>query len=89
MKKTSDTCVVQMDFAENYSVTFQDEIQSAHWKQRQITVYTVMIYHRDNVISSVIVYDSGEHEKRAVTAYTASALETIKQHFPTVRNVAF
>jgi len=25
-----DSCVVQMDFAENYTVTFQDEIQSAH-----------------------------------------------------------
>jgi len=66
-----------------------DEIQSAHWKQRQITVYTVRISHRNDVISSIIVSDSRKHEKRAVTAYTASALETIKQHFPTVRNVAF
>jgi len=84
-----DSCVVQMDFAENYTVTFQDEIQSAHWKQRQITVYTVMIYHRDNTISRIIVSDSRDHEKRAVTAYTASVLETIKQDFPTVKNVAF
>ena len=84
-----DSCVVQMDFAENYTVTFQDEIQSAHWKQRQITVYTVMINHRDNIISRIIVSDSRDHEKRAVTAYTASVLETIKQDFPTVKNVAF
>ena len=77
-----------MDFADNYTATFQDEIQSAHWKQRQITVHTIMVYHRDTVISKIIVSDSREHEKRAVTAYTASVLETIKQDFPTVRNVA-
>ena len=39
----SVTCLVQMDFAENYTVTFQDEIQSAHWRQRQLSVYTDMV----------------------------------------------
>ncbi|KAL5017914.1 hypothetical protein ScPMuIL_003636 [Solemya velum] len=45
MKLESNSCLLQMDFAENSTCLWQDEIQSAHWKQRQITIYTVMIYH--------------------------------------------
>lgn len=83
----SDSCVVQMDFAENYTVTFQDEIQSAHWRQRQVTVYTVMIYHRNTTVSRIIVSDCRDHDKRSVAAYTSSVMETIKEDFPTVKNV--
>ncbi len=32
--------VLQMDFAENYTCTTQDEIQSAHWNQNQVTLFT-------------------------------------------------
>ena len=31
---------LQMDFAENYACTAQDGVQSAHWKQAQVTLYT-------------------------------------------------
>ena len=53
----SVTCLVKTDFAENYTVTFQDEIQSAHWRQRQLSVYTVMVCYRSTVIFKVIVSD--------------------------------
>ena len=34
-------CVVQIDFAENYTCVFQDEVQSAHWnKKKTHSVYT-------------------------------------------------
>lgn len=83
----SQCCLLQMDFAENYTVSHQDEIQSAHWKQRQITVYTVMLYHRHTIISRVIASDCRDHEKRSVAAFTASTLESIKRELPTVTNV--
>ena len=36
--KNSNTAMLQVDFAENYTCTAQDEVQSAHWrKQNQIT----------------------------------------------------
>ena len=31
-------CMVQMDFAENYTCVYQDEVQSAHWRQTQVTI---------------------------------------------------
>ena len=35
---------VQIDFAENYAVKEQDEIQSAHWSNNQITVFTGVVW---------------------------------------------
>ena len=35
--KNSDTAMLHVDFAENYTCTPQDEVQSAQWKQNQIT----------------------------------------------------
>lgn len=31
-------CVMQVDFAENYACVMQDEIQSAHWRHRQVSI---------------------------------------------------
>ena len=63
-----------MNFAENYTVTFQDEIQSAHWKQREISTYsvsTVLISYRESLLSKVIVSDCRDHDKKSVAAFTA------------------
>ena len=38
---TSGNHVVQVDFAENYAIIHQDEIQSAHWNHNQVTIFTV------------------------------------------------
>ena len=35
-----------MDYAENYSVRYQNEVQSAFWDQVQVTIYPVMVYYR-------------------------------------------
>ena len=86
-EEDSETCLLQMDFSENYTCTWQDEIQSAHWRQRQVTVYTVMIYHRLQILSYVIVSDYLEHEKRAVAAFTTHILGMITDTLPTVKSV--
>lgn len=83
----SNVCLLQMDFAENFTCLWQNEIQSAHWRQRQVTIYTVMVYHRQQTLSLVIVSDYREHEKCAVAAFTSQALDVIKKEFPTVEMV--
>lgn len=83
----SSSCLLQMDFAENYSCLFQDEIQSAHWHQNQVTLYTVIAYHRDEKLSIVIASDTREHEKKSVTAFTTTVIERILHQMPTVKTV--
>lgn len=36
--------VVQVDFAENYSIIHQDEIQSAHWQHSQVAIFTCVVW---------------------------------------------
>ena len=87
MEPDSNTCLLQMDFAENFTCTWQDEIQSAHWKQTQITVYTVMVYHRVQTLSYVIASDYREHEKTVVAAFTSQIMDVIKSEMSTVEVV--
>ena len=85
MESESDMCLLQMDFAENFTCLWQNEIQSAHWRQRQVSIYTVMVYHHEHTWSCVIVSDYREHEKCAVSAFTSQVLDVIKTEFPTVK----
>ena len=43
----STIMMLQMDYAENYSCSAQDEVQSAHWNQAQVTLYTSVSWFRD------------------------------------------
>ena len=80
-KEDSNTCLFQMDFAENYSTKYQDEIQSAHWHKAQITVYTVMAYHRNQIKSMYVVSDTRDHTK--TTVMTKKVVELGVIAFPT------
>ena len=83
----SSTCLLQMDFAENYTCSFQDEIQSAHWRQSQVTLYTIMAYHRDKVLSMVIASDTRDHDKKSVAAFTVTAIDSILGEHSTVKDI--
>jgi hypothetical protein len=78
-----------MDFAENYTCLSQDEIQSAHWRQAQISLYTVMVYNGQNTWSWILVSDIKDHEKKAVTAYTSIVLDKIEMTFHMLKRYIF
>ncbi|KAK3923447.1 Minor capsid protein L2 [Frankliniella fusca] len=40
--------VVLMDFAENYSMLMQEEVQGYHWTNDQATIHPYVIYYRDD-----------------------------------------
>lgn len=39
-KAHSSKVCIQIDFAENYTCLWQDEVQSAHWNKRQVTIFS-------------------------------------------------
>lgn len=72
MKKTnSDTSVIlHMDFSENFSVAAQDEIQSAFFKRKQISIFTAVGYvGTQDKISFAIINDDTKHQKEQVFYY--------------------
>ena len=70
-----EECVIQVDFAENYSCSHQDETQTAHWSQEQVTLFTVAVWTKpvdcsDPVCESyAIVSDDTDPDKKSVTAF--------------------
>lgn len=78
MKDTSETTVVlQIDFAENYTTAYQDEIQAAHWTSRQVTLFTAVGWSKAEVQSYAIVSDTLEHEKKAVATFLSKVVDDL------------
>ena len=73
----SKIAVLQMDFAENYTCVAQDEIQSAHWNQSQVTLFTTVTWLKGEVMSKVIVSDCMQHTKTTVMVFLDEILETL------------
>ena len=60
---------MQVDFAENYMCTAQDELQSAHWKQNQITLFTSVMWFRENIKCEVIISDHLKQDKTQIVVF--------------------
>ena len=50
-------------------------------ERNSVTLYTVMIWFRDQSISMVLLSDNNDHDKTMVVPYTAYVLNYIKEHF--------
>ena len=72
-----EIAVIQVDFSENYTCVWQDEIQSAHWNQSQVTLFTVATWHTGEIHSSCFVSDNLTHSKETLVAYIDRALEDL------------
>jgi hypothetical protein len=79
-----------MDFAENYTMTFQKEIQSAHWMKSMVTVHPIVYTYvchepeckqimRDVLI---IVSDDLKHDSHAVQAFRNESIRYLKKKMP-------
>ena len=86
--------VVQVDFAENYTCRYQDDIQSAHWHQEQVTLFTVAVWTKgtggeDNVCESpVILSDEMAYDKKAVAVFMSQVIDNfVKKRNPDVKQV--
>ena len=65
----SSMAMKQIDFAENYSTIWQDEIQSAHWQNKQVTVFASVYWHGLEHQSSVIISDDLSHTKGSIVTF--------------------
>ena len=62
-----NTVAIQVDFSENFTFKQQNEIQSAHWANNQVTIFTAYVWLPNNTgLSIVFVSDYLEHDKYAV-----------------------
>ena len=87
---TEEEAVVQVDFAENFSCKYQGEVQSAHWSQDQVTLFTVAIWTKSGDKNScceshVIVSDDLKHDKTSVAVFMCKdANDLVKGRHPNI-----
>ena len=71
----SNTMTLQMDFAANYAFITQDEVQSSHWNQVLITLYTSLAWFRSDIFLHVIINHNLKHDKYPVVVYLLEILK--------------
>ena len=78
-----------MDFAENYAVLSQHEIQQAHFCKAQIALYTAAVTSKDFHKSYIVVSDENDHGKFAVWNFMREIMRDLKNKCPLVKEVKY
>ena len=77
---------IQMDFVENYTCDYTDEIQSAYYNKAQVTIHPVVVHYKQESILShksfVIISNDRNHTAAAVFAFIKKLVVKIKQQLP-------
>ncbi|XP_076440515.1 uncharacterized protein LOC143279993 [Babylonia areolata] len=80
----NEAAVLTLDFAENYLCKFQNEVQSAHWSYRQVTVHPCVLHYRcqkpgcSELVTQYIVYLSDDMRHDA--AFTKVVMDWVIEH---------
>ena len=86
-------CIIQMDFAENFSCVSADEVQSAYWNQGSVTLHPVVVYYKENDmlkhINYVFVSDDFGHNIGLVYAILKQLIPDIKSKVPKISKVFY
>lgn len=88
-----DEAVAQVDFSENYTCQFQDDIQAAHCNQEQVTLFPVTVWtidtNGDKICEShVIVSDDLGHDKTSVAVFMSIVIDKfVKGNYNEVQRV--
>jgi len=77
---TTDECIVNCDFSENYAFVLQDSVQGVHWKNNQATVHPFAICFRNNegeigFKSLVMISECLHHDTIAVHVFQRHLLD--------------
>lgn len=88
LSQSNKEIVLQIDFAENFAVFHQDEVQAAHFGYDQITIFTACAWHKSQAKSMVIISDSLLHDKFAVWVFLQKIIEHLKEEFPDTQKIS-
>jgi hypothetical protein len=91
MKNDSDdeSIIVQVDYAENFSVEEQDAIQAAHWSNKSISIFTAHAWAGPLNFSFALPSDNVTHDKYCVNACLEFIISELKQYLPNLNAITF
>jgi len=90
-KLTDKDIICHIDFSENFSCKYQEEIQSMHFgaSQRQVSLHTGVMYTNGATESFCSISDNLKHGPVGIWAHLLPALEWSKEKFPNTENLVF
>uniref|UniRef100_A0A6P7F2F6 Uncharacterized protein LOC114325877 n=1 Tax=Diabrotica virgifera virgifera TaxID=50390 RepID=A0A6P7F2F6_DIAVI len=90
-----DTCIILMDFSENYSFIIQNSVQAFYYNNDQATVHPFCMYYRTEDkndllnVNYCVISDTKDHYAYTINAFTAKMMATIKQDFKWIKKVIY
>ena len=86
----TNTCIILLDFAENFKYMVQDEVQSFHWNNMQCTLHPIVLYYlgTDGNVEHSLVYvlsDDNNHDTCFIHEVQRHTLQYIKLKFPNIK----
>ncbi|CAF1513785.1 unnamed protein product [Adineta steineri] len=91
MKNNSDdtSIVVQVDYAENFSIEEQDAIQSAHWTTKTISIFTAHASCGSLKFSFALPSNNITHDKYCINTCLDYIINELKQYLPNLKTIMF
>jgi len=88
---SSDTCIIVIDYSENYGCKQSRAVQSAHFgaSNAQVSLHTGVAYMRSAVMSFCSISDCTRHDAAAIWACILPVLRCIRQRNPAVEHLHF
>ena len=75
--------LIQVDFSENCTCMFQDEVQSAHWSKK-VSLLTAAIWFHVKLHPTLLVSDNLDHSKEIIIPYMEIIFEMLPHLVQTV-----
>ena len=89
-----ETCIILMDFAENYIFLVQDAVQGFYWQNNQATLHPFAVYYKDQndeikCDCYCAISDLLQHDQTAVHCFISKLLPTVCTQSPCIKNVKY
>jgi len=84
---TDEKILLQVDFAENFNMKEQDEIQKAHWNSTPLSIFTAFIWSKNENFSFALPSLDVTHDKFVVDPALNIILNHIETTLPNVKEV--
>jgi hypothetical protein len=78
---SEEEVVLQVDFAESYACTSQNETQAAHFSKKTITIFTAVATAGEQTIQMTLVSDDRRHDTFSVAHFLKVIIELLKLIF--------
>jgi hypothetical protein len=89
--KSTKSCIIVVDYSENYTCKQRRAIQSAHFgaSNSQVSMHTGVAYVQNGKMSFCSLSDCTRHDPSAIWACLLPVLRSLRQKYPSVENLHF